>query len=358
MKTNKPDTSKLSTVDRRTFLTGFAAAAAGAAVGPSLLAADSAVANGPKASASTSPASGKSPLTKLNNGVEMPVLGVGCFNLPTIQTADVISFALRNGYRLVDTAANYGNEKEVGEGIARSGVPRSELFITTKLWIENFGYDEALRAFDVSLNKLGLDYLDLYLLHWPVPTDFEKTIAAYKALEKLYADKRIRAIGVSNFNPEHLQMLAERTEIVPVLNQIELHPFLTQKAGREANEERGIKTESWSPIGGGFINLPKDPTRIVRLLEEKTIVELGQKYKKMPAQIVLRWHIQHGFIAIPKSQHYERLLANIAIFDFELTPAEMAAIDALNRDLRAGPDPRHFDVPAFKALLERRKAGI
>lgn len=343
--------------NRREFLTR-GVVAAGAVTLPGLLSAQTSTDSSKSTGAVTKPSPGKSPLTKLNNGVEMPVLGVGCFNLPTIQTADVISFALSNGYRLVDTAANYGNEKEVGEGIARSGVPRSELFITTKLWIENFGYDEALRAFDVSLGKLGLDYLDLYLLHWPVPTDFEKTVAAYKALEKLYAEKRIRAIGVSNFNPEHLRRLAERTEIVPVLNQIELHPFFTQKAGREANERRGIKTESWSPIGGGFINLPKDPTRVVRLLEEKTIVELGQKYRKMPAQIVLRWHVQHGFIAIPKSQHYERLLANIDIFNFELSAEEMAAIDGLNRDLRAGPDPKAFDVAAFKALVARRRSAL
>lgn len=343
--------------NRREFLTR-GAVAAGATALTGLLPAQAASEGAKPAGAAPTPAPGKSPLTKLNNGVEMPVLGVGCFNLPTIQTADVISFALSNGYRLVDTAANYGNEKEVGEGIARSGVPRSELFITTKLWIENFGYDEALRAFDTSLGKLGLDYLDLYLLHWPVPTDFEKTVAAYKALEKLYADKRIRAIGVSNFTPENLKALAARTEIVPVLNQIELHPFLTQKANREANESRGIKTESWSPIGGGFINLPKDPTKVIRLLEEKTIVELGQKYKKMPAQIVLRWHIQHGFITIPKAQHYEHLLKNIDIFRFELTADEMAAIDALNRDLRSGPDPKAFDVPAFKALVAKRRSAL
>lgn len=350
--------SSIGNPSRRAFITGLSATAAAMAVGSSRLVAQAPEAKSPQpASIPSNPAPGKSPLTRLNNGVEMPVLGVGCFNLPTIQTADVISFALSNGYRLVDTAANYGNEKEVGEGIARSGVPRSELFITTKLWIENFGYDEALRAFDASLEKLGLDYLDLYLLHWPVPTDFEKTIAAYKALEKLYAEKRIRAIGVSNFNPEHLQALAGRTEIVPVLNQIELHPFLTQRANREINERRGIKTESWSPIGGGFINLPKDPTKIIRLLEERTIVELGQKYRKMPAQIVLRWHIQHGFVAIPKSQHYERLLANIDIFNFELSTEEMTAIDGLNRDLRSGPDPKTFDVPAFRAILERRRAN-
>ncbi len=301
-------------INRREFITRGVAAASALAI-PGLLSTQS----DPRSKAAkgaANPARGKSSLTKLNNGVEMPLLGVGCFNLPTIQTADVIHFALTHGYRLIDTAKNYGNEKEVGEGIARSGVPRSELFVTTKLWIEDFGYDEALRAFDVSLDKLGLDYLDLYLLHWPVPTDFEKTIAAYKALEKLYAEKRIRAIGVSNFNPGHLQKLAERTEVVPVLNQIELHPFFTQQAAREANEQRGIKTESWSPIGGGFITLPKDPTRIIRLLEEKTIVELGRKYRKMPAQVVLRWHTQHGFIQIGRCIDNDCILSAHLANDF------------------------------------------
>lgn len=308
--------------------------------------------------ATTTPAAARSPLTRLNNGVDIPVFGVGTFALPTIQAADVINFALRNGYRLIDTATNYGNEKEVGEGIARSGVNRSELFVTTKLWIEDFGYDEALRAFDRSLSALGLEYLDLYLLHWPVPTEFGKTIAAYKALEKLYADRRIRAIGVSNFQPEHLRMLMDNTEIVPVLNQIELHPYLSQKSVREANEQYGIRTESWSPIGGGFLNLPKDPTNVVHLLEDKVLVGLARKYRRSVVQVMLRWHNQHGFIVMPKSQHYERLLSNIDIFNFELTAEDMAAIDGLNRDLRAGPHPDTFDVPAFRAIVERRRSGV
>jgi diketogulonate reductase-like aldo/keto reductase len=313
------------------------------------------VAAQPASAAAAKPAAGKSPLTKLNNGVQMPVFGVGTFALPTIQAADVVSFALTNGYRLVDTAKNYGNEKEVGEGIARSGVPRSELFVTTKLWIEDFGYDEALRAFDESAKKLGLDQIDLYLLHWPVPTDFKKTIAAFKAVEKLYADKRVRAVGVSNFTADHLKTLMDNTQVVPVVNQIELHPYLTQHAMRAANDKLGIKTECWSPIGGSFVNLPKDPTKPVRLLEDTVIVGLAQKYKKTAAQVVLRWHNQRGHIVIPKSQHYERLLKNIDIFTFELAAEEMVAIDGLNRDLRGGPEPDKFDVPAFKALLQKRK---
>jgi diketogulonate reductase-like aldo/keto reductase len=320
---------------------------------PGLAAAQSTPGGG--TSPSTLPSSGKSPLTKLNNGVQMPVFGFGTFALPAIQTADVVSFALNNGYRLIDTAKNYGNEKEVGEGIARSGVSRSELFVTTKLWIEDFGYDEALRAFDLSAQKLGLDQIDLYLLHWPVPTDFTKTIAAYKAVEKLYADKRIRAVGVSNFTADHLKTLMDRTDIVPVLNQIELHPYLTQKAMRAAHDQHDIKTECWSPIGGSFVNMPKDPANPLRLLEDRVIVGLAQQHKKSAAQIVLRWHTQHGSIVIPKSQHYERLLKNIDIFNFELAPEEMAAIDGLNRNLRGGPDPEAFDIPAFRALIQKRK---
>lgn len=304
--------------------------------------------------AATAPVAGKSPLTRLNNGVEMPVFGFGTFALPTFQAADVVHFALTNGYRLIDTAKNYGNEKEIGEGIARSGVPRSELFVTTKLWIEDFGYDEALRAFDLSAEKLGLDQIDLYLLHWPVPTDFTKTVAAYRAVERLHADQRIRAVGVSNFNVDHLKALMDQTQIVPAVNQIELHPYLSQKELRAFHDRHGIKTESWSPIGGCFVNLPKDPTNPVRLLEDKVIFGLARKYKKTPAQIVLRWHNQHGLIVIPKSQHYERLLKNIDIFSFELESEDMAAIDGLNRDLRGGPDPETFDVPTFRELVRQR----
>lgn len=355
-KTSQPE---LASGSRRTFISGLAATAAVAAAANSVLAATGSEKNAAPAS-TTGPTTslGKSPLTKLNNGIDMPVFGVGTFALPTIQAADVIDFALRNGYRLIDTAKNYGNEKEVGEGIVRSGIKRAELFVTTKLWIEDFGHDEAMRAFDRSLAALGLDYLDLYLLHWPVPTDFGKTIAAYKALEKLHADKRIRAIGVSNFQPEHLRRLMDNTDVVPVLNQIELHPYLSQQAVHEANDRYGIKTESWSPIGGVFVNLPKDPTHPVRLLEDPVVVGLARKHRKTAAQIVLRWHIQHGFIVMPKSQHYERLLANIDIFDFALGTDDMTSIDALNRNLRGGPDPELFDVPAFRAIMERRRTGL
>lgn len=300
----------------------------------------------------------KAPSIKLNNGVNMPLLGVGSFALPTIQAADDISFALKNGYRLVDTASNYGNEKEVGEGIARSGINRSELFITTKLWIEDFGYDNALKAFDKSLKLLNVEYLDLYLLHWPVPTDFEKTMEAYKALEKLYEDKRIRAIGVSNFTQEHLTLLMDKTIIIPAVNQIELHPYHNQKLLREFHDKNGIKTQSWSPIGGIFTNGMANPTDPLRLLQDFTIVKLAEKYNKFTSQIVLRWQIQNGLIAIPKSQHYERLLGNINIFDFEISVEDMAAIDNLDRNLRGGPKPESFNVPLFKQLISKRSLKL
>lgn len=305
-----------------------------------------------------SSASKTSPLLVLNNGVKMPALGLGVFLASPEQTADAVATAIARGYRLIDTAAGYNNERQVGDGIRRSGIDRRELFVTTKLWVADYGHESAGRAFEASLRRLGLDYIDLYLLHWPVPTDFNKTIAAYKAMEKLYADKRIRAIGVSNFQPDHLKILMDSTKIAPVLNQIELHPYMSQESVREANEQYGVKTESWSPIGGVFVSLPKDPTNPVRVLEDATIVNLAQKHRKTAAQIVLRWHCQQGRIVMPKSQHYERLLANIEIFDFELTVDEMAAIDTLNRDLRGGPDPRSFDIPAFKAIVEKRKAGV
>lgn len=341
---------------RRNFLVQSVAAAGVLSVPNILLAQGS---SDPKeTSNSKQPASAKSPLVTLNNGVKMPVFGVGTYALPPVQAADVINFALSNGYRLIDTAANYGNEKEVGEGIARSGVSRSELFVTTKLWMEDYGPEQTHQAFNRSLNALGLEYLDLYLLHWPLPNEFEKTIEAYKVLEQLYEAGKIRAIGVCNFNPEHLKKLVENTKVKPVLNQIELHPYLTVAPTRKVNDEYGIKTESWSPIGGTFVNLPKDPTKPVRVLEDPIIVGLAQKYKKTPAQIVLRWQNQHGLIVMPKSQHYERLLKNIEIFHFELSNDDMRKIDFLNRDVRGGPDPVSFDVASFKAGVARRKAAL
>jgi diketogulonate reductase-like aldo/keto reductase len=273
----------------------------------------------------------------------MPAFGLGVYMSSKEQTAAAVQTAIANGYRLIDTAAAYGNEKQVGEGIARSEHPRADLFITTKLWISDIGYEETLRAFDTSLSKLGLDYLDLYLLHWPVPSNFEATIGSYRAAEKLLAEGRVRAIGVSNFKPKHLEQLAARTEVTPAVNQIELHPFFNQLETRKANAERGIVTQSWSPIGGTFINHPSDPSALVRVLDHPRIVELAQAKAKSPAQVVLRWHFQHGLSAIPKSVHPERIAANMDIFNFELSPADMQALDELDTGKRNGPDPDVFD---------------
>ncbi len=330
--------------NRRHFFS-LAAASAGAAMMPAHASAQTASSVAPE----------KSPRVKLNNGAQMPLLGIGTFNVPTFQAADTVSFALRNGYRLVDTATNYGNEKEVGEGIARSGVPRNELFITTKLWIEDFGEEAALRGLDASLKKLGLRYIDLYLLHWPVPTDFEKTIAAYKALEAAQADGRIRALGISNFNPEHRAALMKQAKVAPAVNQIEFHPYLVQTDVQAEDARHDIIAEAWSPIGGSFTNNPKDPTKPIRVLEDAAIIGLARKYRKTPAQIVLRWHTQRGRVAIPKSVHYERILSNIDLFDFEMTGAELSMIDGLNRGERGGPDPKTFDVAAFRRIVEHRK---
>jgi diketogulonate reductase-like aldo/keto reductase len=288
---------------------------------------------------------GRSPLITLNNGVTMPVLGLGVLNRSAPErTADAVECAIANGYRLIDTAASYANERLVSEGIVRSGIERSEIFITTKLWISDYGYERALRACDASLRKLGLDYVDLYLLHWPVPSDFAATVASYQAAEKLLADGRVRAIGVANFSPKHLRDLIERTHVVPAVNQVELHPFFIQQEVRDADTLLSIVTQSWSPIGGVYV---KNSTAVKNPLEHPVIVDLAAKYGKTPAQIVLRWHMQHGLSAIPKSVRPERITENFDIFDFALTTDDIAAIDALDTGVRGGPDPGIVDTTLF-----------
>jgi diketogulonate reductase-like aldo/keto reductase len=284
---------------------------------------------------------------KLNNSVTMPRLGFGTFAVPPEKTAEAVHTAIGTGYRLIDTAANYKNETEVGEGIASSGVARDELFVTTKLWIADFGYDEAMRAFDASISKLKFDYLDLYLLHWPVPMEFEKTIASYKAVEKLLADGRVRAIGVSNFNAGHLETLSAQTSVVPVVNQIELNPLFNQKEMRDTNAQHGIVTESWSPIGGG--------KNAARLLKTPELNELASRHGKTPVQVVLRWHLQQGLVAIPRSIDPEHVAENFNVFDFTLSGSDMAAIDGLNINERSGPDPEQFDLEAYRKLIASRK---
>ncbi|MFD8839338.1 aldo/keto reductase [Streptomyces griseofuscus] len=276
--------------------------------------------------------SSKVPPIILNNGVEMPQVGFGVWQVPDDEAERAVGTALEAGYRSIDTAAAYGNEEGTGRAIAASGLPREDIFVTTKLWNSDQGYDATLRVFDTSLGKLGLDHLDLYLIHWPLPAR-DTYVDTYKALEKLYADGRVRAIGVSNFLPEHLRRLAEETSVIPAVNQIELHPHLQQHAAREYHAEQGIRTEAWSPLGQGK-----------GLLEVPAIVAIAQKHNRTPAQVVLRWHVQQGTIVIPKSVTPSRIKENIEVFDFSLDAEDLAAIGALNEDRRIGPDPATFDM--------------
>ncbi|GHB49594.1 oxidoreductase [Streptomyces umbrinus] len=273
----------------------------------------------------------KVPPIILNNGVEMPQLGFGVWQVPDDEAERAVATALEAGYRSIDTAAIYGNEKGTGRGLASSGVARKDLFVTTKLWNADQGYDSTLRAFDASLEKLGLDYVDLYLIHWPMPAK-DKYIDTYKAFEKLYADGRTKAIGVSNFLPEHLEKLIDATSVIPAVNQIELHPHLQQHASREYHAEQGIATEAWSPLGSGK-----------GLLEVPAIVAIAQKHNRTPAQIVLRWHIQIGNVVIPKSVTPSRIKENIDVFDFSLDTEDIAAISALNEDRRVGSNPANVN---------------
>ncbi|RWZ75651.1 aldo/keto reductase [Streptomyces albidoflavus] len=261
----------------------------------------------------------------------MPQLGFGVWQVPDDEAFTAVGAALDAGYRSIDTAAAYGNEEGTGKAIARSGIPREELFVTTKLWNSDHGYDAALRAFDSSLEKLGLDHVDLYLIHWPLPAK-DTAVDTYKALEKIHSEGRARAIGVSNFLPEHLERLIDATSIIPAVNQIELHPHLQQRAAREYHDEQGITTEAWSPLGQGK-----------GLLEVPAIVAIAQKHHVTPAQVVLRWHVQLGNVAIPKSVTPSRIVENIDIFSFELDEEDMAAIRALNEDRRLGPDPAELN---------------
>ena len=292
----------------------------------------------------------KGPVITLNNGVTMPILGLGTYQSTQERTAEAVEAAIAHGYRLIDTAAVYFNERQVGEGIARSGIARSELFVTTKLWISDFGYESALRAFNASLRRLGLDYVDLYLLHWPTPRYFEATIASYKAAEKLLADGRVRAIGISNFGPKHLQHLLEHSDVVPSVNQVELNPFFTQAEIRAADARHGVVTQSWSPIGG--VNREAAPHAVKDPLKHPVIAKLAAKYGKTPAQIVIRWHLDHGLSPIPKSVRTERIAENFDVFDFALTQEGRAAIDALDTGARCGPDPEEFDATTVRVRVD------
>ena len=274
----------------------------------------------------------------LNNGVTMPALGLGVFQSPPEQTTAAVEAALATGYRHIDTAAAYGNEREVGEGIRNSGLDRSEVFIETKVWVSDYGYDQTLHAWEKATAKLGVEYLDLLILHQPAPDRFDKVIAAYKALESLLADGKVRAIGVSNFMPHHLKQLLAATDVVPALNQVELHPYFIQRNVQEADAEHGILTQAWSPIGG-ITFYPGWGEERRNVMEDPTIAGIARNVGKTPAQVMLRWHLQQGRSAIPKSTNPARITENFNVFDFELSADELAALDALDTGVRNGPDP-------------------
>jgi diketogulonate reductase-like aldo/keto reductase len=280
----------------------------------------------------------------LNNGVTMPAVGLGVFQTPPDETRDAVRAALDAGYRHIDTAAGYGNEREVGEAIHASGIDRTEVFIETKVWINDYGYDETLHAFDKSAGKLGVDQIDLLILHQAFPSEFDRTIAAYRALETLLSEGKVRAIGVSNFMVNHLEDLLAATSVVPAVNQIELHPFFIQKAVQDADAKHGILTQAWSPIGG--ITFYRDSGH-ASALENPTITGLADKYDKSPAQVMLRWGLQQGRSVIPKSTKPHRIAENIDVFDFQLTDEELSAIDALDTGKRGGPEPEAVTLPAF-----------
>ncbi|MFF1602868.1 aldo/keto reductase [Streptomyces mirabilis] len=261
-----------------------------------------------------------------NNGVTMPAIGLGVYQTPPEETVAAVQTALETGYRHIDTAAGYFNEREVGEGLRRSGVPRDEVFIETKVWVSDYGYEETLHAFEKSAKKLGVEQLDLLLLHQPLTTDFERNIQAYKALEKLLADGAVRAIGVSNLVPARLDALLAETDIVPAVNQIELHPYNTRVELQAKHAAHGILTQAWSPIGGirSYNGEAANP------LNDPTIRAIGEGYGKSNAQVILRWHLQQGRSAIPKSVNPGRIAENFDVFGFELTGDELARIDALH----------------------------
>ena len=268
----------------------------------------------------------------MNNGLQIPQVGFGVFQIPEEETASAVSTALDVGYRLIDTAQGYQNEEGVGSAVADAGIDLDDVFITTKLANHFQGFDAALSAFDESMRKLRLDVLDLFLIHWPLPM-FDQYVETWRALEKLVGEGRVRSIGVSNFTVAHLQRLFDETDIVPAVNQIELHPQFPQDALRAFHAEHGILTESWGPLGQGK-----------GLLEDPRIIEVAKSKGRTPAQVVLRWHIQLGCVVIPKSVTPERIRENLAVADFELDDADLAAIAELNTGERLGPDPEVFDM--------------
>jgi diketogulonate reductase-like aldo/keto reductase len=280
----------------------------------------------------------------LNNGVELPALGLGVFQTPPEETRSAVEAALSAGYTHIDTAAAYGNERQVGEAVRNSGLDRSEVFLETKIWISDYGYDKTLHGFEKSARKLGVDQIDLLILHQPLPSNFEATLEAYRALETLLGDGKVRAIGVSNFVVEYLTTLLDRATVVPAVNQIEVHPYFQQRDVQALGAEHDIVTQAWSPIGG--ITLYRDGPHS-STLQDPVIGDIAKAHDKSPAQVMLRWHLQEGRSVIPKSTKPQRIAENIDVFDFELSTEELVAIDALDTGQRGGPEPESITLENF-----------
>ncbi len=281
---------------------------------------------------------------RLNNGVEMPALGLGVFQTPPEETRAAVRAALDAGYRLIDTAAAYGNERQVGEALEGSGVNRSEVFLETKIWISDYGYEQTLHGFEKSSRKLGVDQIDLLILHQALPSAFDRTLEAYRALETLLAEGKVRAIGVSNFMAEHITALLEHAGSVPAINQIECHPYFAQRQVEQLGHKHGIVAQAWSPIGG--ITFYRDSGH-ASALDDPVIGATARHHGKTAAQVMLRWGLQHGRSVIPKSTRPSRIAENIDVFDFELSPQEMEAIDGLETGRRGGPEPDAITLENF-----------
>jgi diketogulonate reductase-like aldo/keto reductase len=280
----------------------------------------------------------------LNNNVEMPALGFGVFQTPPDETRTAVEAALGTGYRLIDTAAAYGNERQVGEAVRSSGLTRDQVFLETKIWINDYGYDETLHGFDKSARKLGVDQIDLLILHQALPSAFGKTQEAYRALETLLSDGKVRAIGVSNFMADHLTSLLDHASVVPAVNQIEVHPYFQQRGVQAFGADHGIVTQAWSPIGGiTFYRDGRQPST----LDNPVITTIAKEHGRTPAQVMLRWGLQEGRSVIPKSTKPLRIAENFDLFGFELTDAELKAIDGLDTDQRGGPEPADVTLEGF-----------
>lgn len=284
------------------------------------------------------------PIITLNNGVTMPALGFGVFQTPPAETKIAVAEALRLGYRHIDTAAAYANERGVGDALKESGLARSDVFLETKIWISDYGYEETLHSFDKSACKLGVDQIDLLILHQPLPSGFDRTLGAYRALETLLADDKVRAIGISNFMPEHLERFLPEITVVPAVNQIELHPYFQQTDVQALNAAHGILTQAWAPIGGITFYRPGFSKST---LEDPVILGIAKEYGKSAAQVMLRWGVQEGRSVIPKSVTPARIAENFDVFDFALTAHQVAAIDALNTSERGGPVPDNITLENF-----------